>query len=334
MKNRLGKLINLKPDLPPAIYSSAKTVVYVDPECPIFNYINTLNSHASKETATRALKAVATHTGYAGIYDICWKTIKHTDVSNLVQILLSKQLSPNTINLYVSVVKSICERAYLLDMISRREFDAILKVKGDTGSRIKKHKVITRNEFSDLLTTVQRANKVNNVKKVRDTAVFHLLIGTGLRRNELATLNMSSFEIDASNADKPVITGQFVKVIGKGNKERHVGIHPVTREALDCWLAIRGSSPGPVFVRVLRNGKFNVNPKNHLSGSAIYGLCKFYGTVAPHSLRRSYATWLDQSGTKLSRISKLLGHAKEATTAVYVIDDEKNSYNDILNNLF
>ena len=41
-------------------------------------------------------------------------------------------------------------------------------------------------------------------------------------------------------------------------------------------------------------------------------------TVAPHSLRRSYATWLDEKGVKISRISKLLGHAKESHNSLFV----------------
>ncbi|MFP3454255.1 site-specific integrase, partial [Bacillus sp. SIMBA_154] len=90
---------------------------------------------------------------------------------------------------------------------------------------------------------------------------------------------------------------------GKGNKERYVALHPVTKAALEDWINIRSILSGPIFIKVSKNGSFSIRENNFLTGNAIYELCRKYNTVAPHSLRRSYATWLDDKGVKISRIS-------------------------------
>lgn len=334
MKSRLEKIIEVKAKHLPAINKSKAQVVIADEKCPIFNYIHSLNADTSKQTATRCLQAIAKHNGYSSFYDINWREITSLDINSLIDTLKVKELSPKSISLYVSIVKSVCEHAYLLGQISRLQLDGILKVRGSTGSRIKKHKVITRNEFEALLNQIKASNPSNKIKMLRDNAIFHLLIGTGLRRNELANIQLSSLELEVNNQNTTFISSQYIKVIGKGNKERYVALHPMTKAALEVWINIRGTIAGPIFVKVAKNGSFIIKKNNALTGNAIYELCQRYNTVAPHSLRRSYATWLDEKGVKISRISKLLGHAKEVTTALYIVDEEEKAYEDVLNNLF
>lgn len=335
MNSRLEKIIDLKqPQLPDTKIKQKLNEIYVNPKCPIFNYVNSLAADTSKETVTRCLQAIAKHTGYADFYEIKWAEITSTDLNSLIHNLKAKELSPKTISLYVSVVKGVCEHAYLLGQISRLQLDGILKVKGETGSRIKKHQVISRSSFQGLLERIASSNPTNRNKMLRDLALFHILIGTGLRRSELATIEISSLVLELSNEDRVTVNTQYLKIIGKGNKERYVAIHPITKIALEDWLNVRGIMPGPLFVKVPRSGDIVVENSNPLTGSAIYELCKKYNTVAPHSLRRSYATWLDEKGVKISRISKLLGHSKEVTTAMYIVDEDSKAFEDVLNNLF
>lgn len=334
MNTRLLRIIEHEQSLMPVISKPKINNVIIDDKCPIFNYVNSLTADSSKKTAVRCLQAIALHLGKSGFYDIVWSNFHAHHLNILISNLVDKSLSPKTISLYVSVIKGISEHAYLLGLKTRLELDAILKVKGSTGSRIKKHKVINRNEFDDLIKRIISSCSNNPVKKVRDIALFHLLVGTGLRRNELANINMSSIDATRDGNGTISINSQFIKVIGKGNKERNIPLHPKTKSYLENWLELRGLTPGPIFFKINKVGHFSKSAQVGLSGSAIYELCKTYNTVAPHSLRRSYATWLDSSGVKLSRISKNLGHAKEATTAVYIIDDESKAYEDVVNGLF
>ena len=334
MKSRLKKIMDHDVKQLPATKHSLIHTVRVDNKCPIFNYIHSLNADTSKQTAIRCLQAIAKHNNYSSFYDINWREITSVDINSLIHTLKDKGLSPKSISLYVSIAKSVCEHAYLLGQISRLQLDGVLKVKGSTGSRIKKHKVIDRNEFQALLLRIETSNPFNKVKLIRDKAIFHLLIGTGLRRNELANIQISSLDIEISKRHTIFISSQYIKIVGKGNKERYVALHPVTKAALEDWINIRGILSGPIFIKVSKNGSFSIRENNFLTGNAIYELCRKYNTVAPHSLRRSYATWLDDKGVKISRISKLLGHAKEVTTALYIVNDEEKAYEDVLNSLF
>lgn len=334
MKSRLEKALAFKGTYLLTKNKSKVEVVRVNDKCPIFNYIHSLSAESSKQTAIRCLQAVAKHNGYSSFYDIDWTEISSLDINSLINILKAKELSPKSISLYVSIVKSVCEHAYLLGQITRLQLDGILKVKGSTGSRIKKHKVISRNEFKELIYQIETHNPSNNVKTLRDKAIFHLLIGTGLRRSELANIQLSAVDYEITNKNRIVINSQYISVIGKGDKERHIVLHPITKSALEDWLNIRGVLSGPIFIRIAKNGDFSIQKSSALTGSAIYELCKKYNTVTPHSLRRSYATWLDEKGVRINRISKLLGHAKEVTTALYIVDDEEKTYKDVVSSLF
>ena len=82
---------------------------------------------------------------------------------------------------------------------------------------------------------------------VRDTATLAVLYMGGLRRAELAGLDLANVRIDTS--------GARLRVIGKGNRERRVFIEPGAQAALEAWLRRRGDRPGALFCRVSKAGR-------------------------------------------------------------------------------
>jgi integrase len=272
------------------------------------------------------MQAIALHLGMESHQQINWANFKQNSLHSLIEVLKQKELAPKTIALYVSVVKGITEQAYFMQLISRLELDAIQKVEGTVGHRLKEHKVISREEFNNLLQNIERSTEGNAALGARNLALFHIMTGTGLRRTELVNLQMHN------------INDKHIRVIGKGNKERKVVLHPITKAALDEWLKYRGFASGAVFHRVSKAGNVIFNDKSDptkgLSGSAIYDLCQKYNTIPPHSMRRTYATWLFSNDVRLDRISKQLGHSNLSTTELYIIDDEGEIYNDIVSNLY
>jgi len=89
---------------------------------------------------------------------------------------------------------------------------------------------------------------------------------------------------------------------------------------------------GAVFVRIYKSGIFPSwidNDESLVSGlstEAIYMLCKKYGLIdkdiAPHSLRRSYATLLDRNGADIKHIAKLMGHSSIKQDIMDTVDDK------------
>lgn len=150
--------------------------------------------------------------------------------------------------------------------------------------------------------------------EIRDHALFMLLYGCGLRIDEALQLDIQQ---------KP--QNGYVRVIGKGRRERDV---PVIREvevAIERYLAARpGWKAGdePLFIGT-QGGRLSQGTAQRAMRRRREAL-GLPDTVTPHALRHSFASHLLQNGANLREIQELLGHASLATTQIYTeIDGRK-----------
>lgn len=145
---------------------------------------------------------------------------------------------------------------------------------------------------------------------LRDRAVLEILYGCGLRVSELCAMRMSR-----------IYPGEgFVRVVGKGNKERIVPIGGRALEAYQEYLAVRPEAAGPEyedFVFLNRYGKplsrmyvFDIVKKQAL----LAGIRK---DISPHTFRHSFATHLIENGADLRVVQEMLGHESILTTEIY-----------------
>jgi integrase/recombinase XerC len=142
---------------------------------------------------------------------------------------------------------------------------------------------------------------------VRDRAILELLYGCGVRVSELAGLNLH--DLDRSE--------RWLRVRGKGRKERQVPMPGKAAEALERYLAERPVVRDEPAVFLNHRGK-------RLTDRGIRGIVKLYATLVsgdpsihPHSFRHAYATHLLADGADLRSIQELLGHARLSTTQKY-----------------
>ncbi len=142
---------------------------------------------------------------------------------------------------------------------------------------------------------------------LRDKALFTLLYGAGLRIDEALSLNIEDVPKDG-----------FLRVIGKGRKERQV---PVLKEILPALDAYRAACPYPEEPeRALFLGARGKRLRQQIAQKAMRTLRITLGlpeNVTPHALRHSFATHLLQNGANLREIQELLGHASLSTTQRY-----------------
>jgi integrase/recombinase XerC len=141
----------------------------------------------------------------------------------------------------------------------------------------------------------------------RDTLLFELLYGCGLRVSELTGLNLDDF--DRSE--------QWIRVRGKGRKERQIPYASKAAAALDEYLQVRAAASGEPALLVNHRGR-------RLSSRGAHGIVKFYARMVagdsslhPHSLRHAFATHLLADGADLRSIQELLGHSQLSTTQKY-----------------
>jgi integrase/recombinase XerC len=150
--------------------------------------------------------------------------------------------------------------------------------------------------------------------QARDTALFTLLYGCGLRIAEALSLNVR-------DAPRPGDDGPL-RVVGKGSKERQVPVLPVVRQALAAWLLLHPAAEpdSPLFLGA--RGK-------RLDAAVAQRTMRLYRQqnglpehATPHALRHSFATHLLTGGADLRSIQDLLGHASLSTTQRYTNVDE------------
>ncbi|OHQ80694.1 MULTISPECIES: site-specific tyrosine recombinase XerD [Staphylococcus] len=145
----------------------------------------------------------------------------------------------------------------------------------------------------------------------RDRTILELLYATGMRVTELIQI-----EIDDVN----LIMG-FVKVFGKGNKERIIPLGDTVIEYLDTY--INNVRP-QLLKKTVTNVLFLNLHGRPLTRQGIWKLIKQYGlraninkTLTPHTLRHSFATHLLENGADLRAVQEMLGHSDISTTQLY-----------------
>jgi integrase/recombinase XerC len=161
----------------------------------------------------------------------------------------------------------------------------------------------------DALGAVAAAGEIaaNNWQGRRDTAVFTLLYGCGLRISEALGLRREAAPL-----------GEMLAITGKGRKERLVPVLPAVREAVAEYLAVCPyplPRDGPLFVGA-RGGPLHARLVQRQM-TALRGFLGLPDSATPHALRHSFATHLLAGGGDLRAIQELLGHASLSTTQRY-----------------
>ncbi|MFZ1688201.1 MAG: site-specific tyrosine recombinase XerD [Flavobacteriales bacterium] len=146
----------------------------------------------------------------------------------------------------------------------------------------------------------------------RDRAMLETLYGCGLRVSELCTLRISRLNFSEG----------FVRVIGKGDKERLVPISPeainqITRYRMDerVHLPVVADAEDTLFLNARGGGLSRVSVFNLVKRLAVKaGVRK---KISPHTFRHSFATHLVEGGADLRAVQEMLGHASITTTEIY-----------------
>lgn len=149
----------------------------------------------------------------------------------------------------------------------------------------------------------------------RDRAVLEVLYGCGLRASEVSSLDLSNLYLE----------DEFVRVIGKGSKERLVPLVGSAHDALSAY--IESGARCELLGRARSHGGTTAVFLNmrgsRLSRQTVYAICERYGRAVgieglhPHVLRHSFATHVLAGGADLRVLQEILGHSDISTTQIY-----------------
>ena len=165
--------------------------------------------------------------------------------------------------------------------------------------------VLGEDDVARLLRTPSPAGRTA-FQKYRDRAILEVLYASGIRRAEVASLDLADVDLER----------RIMRVTGKGNKQRTVLINEAAADAMRAYLGYRPRTNDAAFFIGRRGERLGVRAVweivktiERLSGMAIH--------ATPHVMRHSFATHLLENGADLMTIKELLGHESLATTQIY-----------------
>jgi site-specific recombinase XerD len=224
--------------------------------------------------------------------------------------LEDRQLAAGTINGRLAAVRRLAYEAADAGLLSPELAAGIRRVKGAKKLGVRFGHWLTADEARSLY----QSPDAESLKGKRDHAILSLLLGCGLRRRELAQLNMSHLERRDEH-------WAIIDLVGKGGHIRTVPVPAWVKAALDIWTSAASITSGKVFRCVCRAGK---SWGNGITEKVVWHVVKKYASrtgllnLAPHDLRRSCAKFCHASGGELEQIQFLLGHVSVQTTDRYL----------------
>lgn len=247
----------------------------------------------------------------------------HSDLSQMAAWAVERDLAPagldrGEVTAFLVHQQGLGKRPRSLARLSSalRQFLTFLRMEGGGGAGPeavvkppRPPRILPRTLSETQVEALLAAPDLGDPLGVRDRAWLELLYASGLRVSELASLPALSVFLDEG----------FVKVMGKGRKERLVPFGEGAETWLRNWLALRpGFKPKADALFLGRRGE-------PLSRQHLWRLIKRYAgkagvdprTVSPHVLRHAFATHLLDHGADLRAVQAMLGHADISTTQIY-----------------
>ena len=255
--------------------------------------------------------------------------------SDVEKFLIWLDAAPDTVqpeNLldYLSTKKSLSERSQSRMLSALRNFYGWMLVEGymdeNPCDKVDMPKlgvylpsVLSVEEVAAIIDSVGRTDWIG----LRDKAILEVLYGCGLRVSEAVGLRISGLYLDEG----------FIRIIGKGNKERLVPLGDMACDAIRNYLDVRPQPADSESDDILFLNRFG----KRFSRVSMFKLVKKQALLAgvnkeisPHTFRHSFATHLVENGADLRVVQEMLGHESITTTEIYTHIETQTWQKDIV----
>jgi integrase len=270
-------------------------------------------SNGSVATMRQALNAIASllTAGECDALTLDWAKLRYRHTA-AVRVALRQRYAATTVNKMLCALRRVLKEALRLDLIDPLDYSKAIDLPNyRTSSRKLRGRALSSNEIGDLMDVCQPEEETLKPIDIRDIALIVILRGTGMRRDELVSLELQDFDIE---------TGTLEIRKGKGDKYRLVYLPEHLIPPVENWLEIRGFEPGPLLCPINKGGNLQMR---HLCSDAVLKILKKRAEQAgvesfsPHDFRRTFCSDLLDAGVDIVTVQKLVGHASPVTTAKY-----------------
>jgi site-specific recombinase XerD len=223
-------------------------------------------------------------------------------------------------NQALAALKKLAREALELDLMDAVSAGQIDSIRTTKASGIRTGCWLTVEQAKALLLSVDRTTIIGK----RDAAALALLMGAGLRRDEVCQIRFDQLNWRAGC--------QIQNLIGKGNRVRTIKLAPWGVDLLKDWIHYPSADTSPFVMRSFHNGAIN----GSLSPAAVRDIVRHYGSriglpdLNPHDLRRTFAKLARAGGAQLETIQRSLGHASLRTTEIYLESGEAANAGDFI----
>lgn len=231
-----------------------------------------------------------------------FSSFTRNDVVGFIETLRNEGYSISTTCRFISSIKGLCKYLIIENIIKEDPSENLQTPK-------RWEKLPKSLSVSEIRSFLELDTPIDKPTMIRDSVMLELLYSSGLRVSELVSLKVEDINLEAG----------FIRVLGKGSKERIVPVNLRAIGKLKSYLKkerleiLKKRQSSYLFVtgrgRLLTRQRF---------WQAIKALGKKKGIeLSPHTLRHSFATHLLEGGADLRSVQKMLGHSDISTTQIY-----------------
>lgn len=286
---------------------------------PYLVYRNSLDSAESKTTMTACLDRIARIVLEEEIGESLprdhpvtgagrsWWLLRYEHTSRIRALLLEKPWSPSHVNKHLSALRRVLKECQYLGLMTADDYESAARIKNVHAKREKAGRNLNPDELASMLRVCET---VEGPAGVRDAALIGVLWCTGARREEVANIVLERYNAGS----------RALLIVGKGNKERTVYIHPRVLPHVDAWLSLLGTRRGPMFRPVDRWGHVRDGAMSKRAIGMVVARVRARAGLPPlstHDFRHTFIGDLLDKGVDLATVQALVGHASPVTTAAY-----------------
>jgi integrase/recombinase XerD len=231
-------------------------------------------------------------------------SFSRADIIDFIERLRDEGYSASSICRFVSSVRSLCKYLLVENIIKEDPSETLQAPR--KWERLPKS--LSKSEVKSFLESGSSL-KFSEPTTVRDFVMFELLYSSGLRVSELVSLKLEDINFEAG----------FLRVLGKGSKERIVPVNMRAIERIKSYMARQRTE---ILKRRRSPYLFVTNRARPMTRQRFWQTIKRIGRklgieISPHTMRHSFATHLLEGGADLRSLQKMLGHSDISTTQIY-----------------